>query len=1155
VDWFTYYATDNELHTTNIATFTIKIGNWDIAVGDRAVVVPRGAQQAIIPETDLLQNLNGPIQPIEGSGPSNGQLVENPDGSFTYTPDPDFYGTDEFYFRAIDPVTGDPTEPLLVEIEVPDYTTHGNEDTYFISPGASATHGGLGLLWNDDWADTVLVLGQPENGTVTFSSNGSFEYWPDNGFAGTDSFYYVASDFATGHQSAPTLVTIDVTALPAQHDEYSMPQSAASLVIPAEEGVLANDPGTYTKIAELIEDDGPAYGTLSLADDGSFVYAPPVGFIGTDFFSYYVIDENSGNTSMPISVEIHVGPHASPDFYAINAGDSLNIWNTGVLFNDVGWETAHVVTEPGHDNGSFELHPDGKIDYTPITGFAGTDYFEYRVYDSATGEYSPPTTVTIDVVNPIAVADSYTIARGSGPLRVNRPGVLANDNDASVAEGLGFVPGYSNGAGMLLNPDGSFVLTPNPTFAGLIKYEYRVQNLLTLAYSPPAIITIEITAPPDAVDDNYSVEVNSFILVGDRGILQNDSRAAGFVLFSFPQHGTLSDYHAFDGEFRYTPSNGYIGPDSFQYRAWNQYGYSEVATVHIDVHMDPIAVPDTYQLAMGQTSSVSAPGVRANDTYADIAELVTPPNPNQGSVTLNSNGSFTFAPAADFTGTATFQYRVKNLLTGVWSAASTVTIFVAPHPQAVPDEYSAFNNQGCTYCHSGVIVDLPGVLENDSGANAIRVVAGAGPHHGTLHAWSEGSFVYRTNDRYFIGSDSFQYVAVNTTTGQESTPVTVTLHVLGPEATPDEYFTTPSTSLYDGVLANDHGHSGAVLVPESGPSHGYFSFYPDGTFYYLPESGFEGIDTFQYMATSYNGSEVVYSAPATVTIHVRNVPVAVSDIIGISIGDGLLDFSVIANDVWADSVQLIEGSGPTNGSFSFNSTDGTFSYQPSPGFEGVDWFQYVVTNSVGENEYESSPGWVMIYVFSREVQAVPDFYSAAIGIASIAQSSVLDNDGIAVKAVPHTAPENGTLDLRADGRFTYTPNAGFVGTDSFQYVAIELIGLSSYSVELRSDPVVVTVQVSNVAPLANDDIYWLFAGETLQVSAPGLLVNDSYADEIVLVEGPSSGTLSWNPDGSFTYVPTEGFLGTITFRYKARNSVTEQESADAVVTIHFEEPY
>jgi VCBS repeat-containing protein len=133
---------------------------------------------------------------------------------------------------------------------------------------------------------------------------------------------------------------------------------------------------------------------------------------------------------------------------------------------------------------------------------------------------------------------------------------------------------------------------------------------------------------------------------------------------------------------------------------------------------------------------------------------------------------------------------------------------------------------------------------------------------------------------------------------------------------------------------------------------------------------------------------------------------------------------------------------------------------------------------------------------------------------------VLANDDDVDSAFEVTAfsgAANGTVAQNPDGTFTYTPNADFNGTDSFTYT------LSDGALE-DTATVTITVNPVNDAPVAGDDAYSTDEDTALLVPAPGVRANDDDVDEdeltTTLVNGPASGELTLNPDGSFSYTPT-----------------------------------
>lgn len=143
-------------------------------------------------------------------------------------------------------------------------------------------------------------------------------------------------------------------------------------------------------------------------------------------------------------------------------------------------------------------------------------------------------------------------------------------------------------------------------------------------------------------------------------------------------------------------------------------------------------------------------------------------------------------------------------------------------------------------------------------------------------------------------------------------------------------------------------------------------------------------------------------------------------------------------------------------------------------------------------------------------------------------------------------PLNGTITFTPTD-VTYTPNANFNGTDSFSYTITDGKGGTS------SATVTITVAPVNDAPVAVDDTAATPQNTTLTVPAPGVLANDTDIDSApltaVLVSGPASGTLTLNPDGSFTFVPASGFVGFVTFTYHAFDGSLPSNTATVKIDV------
>jgi VCBS repeat-containing protein len=156
-----------------------------------------------------------------------------------------------------------------------------------------------------------------------------------------------------------------------------------------------------------------------------------------------------------------------------------------------------------------------------------------------------------------------------------------------------------------------------------------------------------------------------------------------------------------------------------------------------------------------------------------------------------------------------------------------------------------------------------------------------------------------------------------------------------------------------------------------------------------------------------------------------------------------------------------------------------------------------------------------------------------------------------------TPPQFGTLSSinQATGAVTYTPNAGYVGPDSFAFTVTD-DALAGPPANLTSAPatVAITIRAINEAPVARPDSFATDESTPLVVGAPGVLANDTDSDgdtlTAVLVSGPNYGTLTLNPNGSFVYTPWAYYNGTDWFTYKANDGQLDSNVATVTITVN-----
>jgi len=275
-------------------------------------------------------------------GPTNGNVVLNADGSYTYTPATDYVGEDTFEYEVCDAGNPIACDTATVYIEVlpisgPDNETPvANADTNTTEVDTPV----MGTVLPNDFdpdGDPITVTGNtdPSNGTLVINPDGTYTYTPDPGFEGEDSFEYTVCDNGTPALCDTATVTIQV--LPdtgnitvANDDVYNSTSGN-----PIGGSVLDNDndPEGNTQRVNTTVVSGPANGSVVLNADGTFVYTPnDPTFTGMDQFVYEVCDDGTPTACDQATVYITVGELLIPDFSpTVFAGNTTIIGTSGVV--------------------------------------------------------------------------------------------------------------------------------------------------------------------------------------------------------------------------------------------------------------------------------------------------------------------------------------------------------------------------------------------------------------------------------------------------------------------------------------------------------------------------------------------------------------------------------------------------------------------------------------------------------------------------------------------------------------------------------------------------------------------------------------------------------------------------------------------------------
>ncbi|MBC7081435.1 MAG: tandem-95 repeat protein [Thermoplasmatales archaeon] len=215
--------------------------------------------------------------------------------------------------------------------------------------------------------------------------------------------------------------------------------------------------------------------------------------------------------------------------------------------------------------------------------------------------------------------------------------------------------------------------------------EYYKSAIIVLTNEEFSFVNISLRRnnPPVANDDYYTTNEDTKLTVNAPGVLGNDSDADGdtltAVLVNGPTHGSLTLNS--NGSFTYTPHANYSGQDSFTYKAYDGQDYSNISTVYITITPvnDPPVANNDYCTTDEDTPVII--NILENDYdidgTIDASSVTITQNASHGNVTVNANGTVTYTPNANYHGSDSFKYKVKDN-SNAWSNEATVFINITP---------------------------------------------------------------------------------------------------------------------------------------------------------------------------------------------------------------------------------------------------------------------------------------------------------------------------------------------------------------------------------------------------------------------------------------------------------------------------------------------
>ncbi|MDW2022850.1 MULTISPECIES: tandem-95 repeat protein [unclassified Vibrio] len=670
------------------------------------------------------------IQNLElvGDNAEHATLTDNGDGTWTVTPDENFYGEIELGYQVTD---GELTDDNIININFEAV----NDAPIVSGPIVLSTDEDVGITFSADdlLANASDVEGDAlsisdisysgDNGELVDNGDGTYTFMPNENFNGEVDIDYKVFDGTDEVDTHLDLTVIPVNDVPVPGAPlHTQMLENGTIIIEAKDllsGATDVD-GDILHIENLLLVD-QSQGTLTDNGDNTFTFEPTSNFYGEVNLAFDISDgQASAPSTAKIDVEIvNEGPEVSgPVDAVVDEDGSITITQEDLLANatDVDGDNLEAVNLSTNDpNATIVENADGSFTITPSENFFGEIEFTYDVTD-AIETVAADLNLTVNPVNDLPdVPDlSFTTEDGEA-ITITEAELLAQatdieGDDLSVVN----VTSSSDTVQVTDNGDGTYTLTPEQGFFGNVDLTFDVSDGTDVVAANIDLKVEFVNDAPEAAPIVADVDEDGSILVTQEMLLENASDQDGDDLYATAletNDPNASIVDNGDGTFTVTPSENFNGDIAFTYEVSDgELSVANEMTLTVNPVNDiPIVAPGMYQIEEDGSILFTQEDLLSGAIDIDGDDLtVTSINysGDEGTVTDNGDGTFSFVPEEHFSGDLQFSFTVSD---GTDEVEQDINV----HIEAVADapDLVITDGDGRNVDDQAILVEPGGIVE------------------------------------------------------------------------------------------------------------------------------------------------------------------------------------------------------------------------------------------------------------------------------------------------------------------------------------------------------------------------------------------------------------------------------------------------------------